>query len=114
MLEEKVREAISKVLNDEGVILCDVVTTQEDGKKVLQIIIDTEGVMDLNLCVKATKIINPLIDNLIDETYDEVDVCSLGEDEEESEECIFDDCECGHECDCSKENKECHCKGDKK
>ena len=60
-MEKKIEEAIEDSLNEEGIELLSVNFGEEDGSKTLFITIDSKNGVDTDLCVKATKIINPII-----------------------------------------------------
>lgn len=76
-MENKVLNLIKEELENENLIVDSVNYVVEDNVKYLRIIIDKEGFVTSEDCVKATKIINPIIDeaNIIDESY-VLDVCS--------------------------------------
>lgn len=76
---DKVKELIEKPLIKENIKLCDVKYVKEGGVYFLRVSIDKEPFVDIDTCVLATEIINPLIDKLDDE-FDEayvLDVCSI-------------------------------------
>ena len=77
-MEEKVKELIEKPLNEENIKLSSVEYVKEGSMYFLRIEIDKEPFVDIDTCVKATEIINPLIDKLEDEFDDAyvLDVCS--------------------------------------
>lgn len=76
-IENKIRELIQDIINENGYMLDDVLYVKEDGMMFLRIVIDKEGVIDLEDCIKVTKLINPIIDkeDPIEENYI-MDVCS--------------------------------------
>lgn len=77
-MEHRVIKLIEKPLRDVNISVCDVKYVKENGMYFLRIIIDKEPFVDIDTCVMATDIINPLIDELEDE-FDEayvLDVCS--------------------------------------
>ena len=64
-MEEKIIEAIKEPLEKENIKLVGVHFGEEDGEKTLFVTIDNEeGVVDIDLCVKATHIVDPIIDSL--------------------------------------------------
>ena len=63
-MEEKVFNAIKAPLNEENIELVGVRFGEEDGEKTLFVTIDSENGVDLDLCVKATHIVDPIIDEL--------------------------------------------------
>lgn len=78
-MEQKVKDLIIDALNDVNIKLCDVLYVKENGVYFLRVIIDKEPFVDVDTCVKATEIINPLIDKIEDEFDDAyvLDVCSM-------------------------------------
>ena len=77
-MKQKVKELIEKPLKEENIKLSSVEYVKEGSMYFLRIEIDKEPVVDIDTCVKATEIINPLIDELEDEFDDAyvLDVCS--------------------------------------
>ena len=85
-MEEKVFNAIKAPLNEENIELVGVHFGEEDGDKTLFVTIDSENGVDLDLCVKATHIVNPIIDALdLDVSEYILDVGSKGVSEDGSE-----------------------------
>jgi len=78
-MENKIKELIEEPLAKIGIEVYKVEFVKEDGEQFLRILLDTEGGIDLETCVKATRIINPLIDkaDLIKDSYI-LDVASRG------------------------------------
>ena len=78
-MEGKVRDLIEKPLNDINIKLCKVEYGKEGSMYFLRVIIGKEPFVDIDTCVKATEIINPLIDKIDDEFDDAyvLDVCSM-------------------------------------
>lgn len=85
-MEKEIFDAIEKPLNDENIKLLGVHFGEEDGEKTLFVTIDNEnGVVDMDLCVKATHIVDPIIDGLNLDIEDYVlDVGSKGVSEDEN------------------------------
>ena len=56
----------------------DVFVSTEEGKQILNIVLDSEEVIDLNLITEASRIINKLIDQnqVLDDDIYEVDIYS--------------------------------------
>jgi len=83
-MEEKIINAIKEPLENENIELVGVHFGEEDGQKTLFVTIDSENGVDMNLCVKATHIVDPIIDSLNLEIEDYVlDVGSKGVSEED-------------------------------
>lgn len=79
---EKIRNLIEEPLNKEKIDVVDVFFEDEEGVKNLVIVIDKKPYVDIDTCVLATHIINPILDDadLIEDTY-VLDVCSKGVEE---------------------------------
>ena len=73
----KIRELFEQVIVDNGYILDDVLYVKEDGMNFLRVIIDKEGIITVDDCVKVSKLINPILDeeDPIEDKYI-LDVCS--------------------------------------
>ena len=77
-MEQKVRELIEKPLQELLIKVDEVEYVKEGSIYFLRIVIDKEPFVDIDTCVKASEIINPLID-VLDEEFDDsyvLDVCS--------------------------------------
>lgn len=79
---DKIKNSIEEPLKKEKIDIVDVYFEEEDGVKNLVIVIDTKPYVDIDTCVKATHIINPILDenDFIKEAY-VLDVCSKGVEE---------------------------------
>ena len=75
----KVRKLIEGPLSKEKITVVDVLLEYENGVKNLVIVIDKKPYVDIDTCVLATKIINPILDkeDIIEDSY-VLDVCSKG------------------------------------
>lgn len=63
-MEEKVRSLIEKTITDNGYLLDEVLFIKENGNDFLRIVIDKEGYVNVNDCVKVNDLIDPIIDNI--------------------------------------------------
>ena len=70
-MDEKVKRIIGDSLNDLNLKIDSVKYEKENGVNYLRICLDSDDTIDLDLIVKATNIINPLMDkeNIINEEY---------------------------------------------
>lgn len=77
MIEDKVKNLIEGIINDNNYILDSVEYIKEDSNMFLRVIIDKSGIIDIDDCVYVSKLINPILDkaNIIDDSYI-LDVCS--------------------------------------
>jgi len=84
-MEEKIINAIKEPLEKENINLVGVHFGEEDGQKTLFVTIDSEKGVDIDLCVEATHIVDPIIDSLDLDIEDYVlDVGSKGVSEDEN------------------------------
>ena len=78
-MNDRVSKLIEEPLKEKGIKLCKVEYVKEGTVYFLRVVIDKEPFVDVETCVSATEIINPLIDAIEDE-FDEtyvLDVCSF-------------------------------------
>lgn len=76
-IAEKVRPLIEPVIKENGYLLDEVEYVKEGSTYFLRVIIDKEGFIDLDDCVKVSDLINPLVDEMdfLKDHYT-LDVCS--------------------------------------
>ncbi len=77
---DKVKELIEEPLKKENIFLDNITYEKEGSNYFLRIIITSEKGIDLDECIKATNIINPILDaneEIIENQYI-LDVCSKG------------------------------------
>ena len=76
-IAERVTDLIKDKVEKEGYILDSVEYVKEDGNYFLRVIIDKNGIIDIDDCVTVTNIINPMLDDIdyITDSYI-LDVCS--------------------------------------
>ena len=79
-MEEKIRELLEGVIEENGYTLYKVEYVKENNMMFLRLYIDKEGIMDIEDCVTVSNLVNPILDEAdpIDESYI-LDVCSKGE-----------------------------------
>lgn len=79
---EKIKNLVESPLEKEKIQVVDVYFEDENGVSNLYIIIDKKPYVDIDTCVLATNIINPILDeaDLIEESY-VLNVCSKGGEE---------------------------------
>lgn len=76
-LTEKIREILEPKIIENGYYLKEVIYEKEDKNYFLRLVIDKDGIIDLDDCVKVTHLVNPILDekDIIEENYI-LDVCS--------------------------------------
>lgn len=77
VISKKIKELIKSPIKESGYILDEVLYVKEDGNYFLRVIIDKNGIIDIEDCVKVTRIIDPILDDVdyITDSYI-LDVCS--------------------------------------
>ena len=77
MKEQKTRQLIEKPIEESGYRLDEVIYEKEGSIYFLRVIIDKNGIIDVDDCVNVTNIINPILDSIdfINDSYI-LDVCS--------------------------------------
>lgn len=85
-IASKVKDLIENSINKNGYILDEVLYVKEDGNYFLRVVIDKNGIIDVEDCVTVTRIIDPILDtvNYITDSYI-LDVCSKEKGCEEDE-----------------------------
>ena len=77
-MKEQVSELVNESIKELGVFVSDAYISEEEGKKVFNIELDSEEIIDLNKITDASRIINKIIDKnagLLNDA-DELDIFS--------------------------------------
>ena len=76
-IAKKVKELIEETINKNGYILDEVLYVKEEGNYFLRVVIDKNGIIDVEDCVVVTRLIDPMLDTIdyIKDSYI-LDVCS--------------------------------------
>ncbi len=77
-MKEKIESLVNSDIKDLNVFVDDCFTSVEENKKILNIVLDSKEVIDLNKITEASRIINKKLDssNLISDDIYEVDIYS--------------------------------------
>lgn len=75
MIEKKVYELINDEVKKLGVVVDEVRYEKEGSNYFLRVIIDREVPVDIDTCVKVTKVINPIIDE--SDFIDKIDILEV-------------------------------------
>lgn len=77
-MKEKISVLVNEKIQELNVFVDDAFVSEEENKKILNIVLDSQEVIDLNLITEASRIINKLIDDngLLDDDIFEVDIYS--------------------------------------
>lgn len=76
-IASRVKELIVETINKNGYVLDEVLYLKEDGNYFLRVVIDKNGIIDVEDCVTVTRLIDPILDTVdyITDSYI-LDVCS--------------------------------------
>ena len=76
-MEIKIRKLLEEAVLEAGFKIDEITYQKEEGNNVLRIVIDKDGIVNLDDCIAANKVINPILDEAdpINESYI-LDVCS--------------------------------------
>jgi ribosome maturation factor RimP len=77
-MKTKVKELVDEKIKDLNVHVDDAFISEEEGKKIFNIVLDSDEIIDLNRITDASRIINKIIDSneYILEDSDELDIYS--------------------------------------
>ena len=77
-MKEKIADLVNDKIKDLNVFVDDAFTSTEEGKKIFNIVLDSEEVIDLNRITDASRIINKIMDEneSLLEDADELDIYS--------------------------------------
>jgi ribosome maturation factor RimP len=86
-MKKQVQELLNDSIKDLNVFVDDAFISEEEGKKVYNIVLDSEEVIDLNKVTEASRIINKIMDtnNNLSEDIDELDIYSKEKGVDENE-----------------------------
>ena len=77
-MKEQIAELVNEKIKELNVYVDDAFTSTEEGKKIFNIVLDSEEIIDLNRITEASRIINKIMDaneSLLDDC-DELDIYS--------------------------------------
>ena len=76
-MKEKISDLVDNSIKELKVFVDDAFISEEEGKKIFNIVLDSDEVIDLNKVTEASRIINKIMDssNLLD-SVDELDIYS--------------------------------------
>lgn len=77
-MKEKIESLINEDIKDLGVYVDDAFISTEEGKRIFNIVLDSDDIIDLNKITDASRIINKIMDSNEDvlDDCDELDVYS--------------------------------------
>lgn len=83
-MKEKISSLVNDSIKDLNVFVDDAFISEEEGKKIFNIILDSDEVIDLNKITDASRIINKIVDSNLEvlEDSDELDIYSKEKGEE--------------------------------
>lgn len=77
-MKEKIAKLVDEAIKDLNVFVSDAFLSTEEGKKIFNIVLDSEEIIDLNRITEASRIINKIMDKdeSLLEDADELDIYS--------------------------------------
>ncbi len=77
-MKEKVEELLNSKIEEFGIYVSDAYYEEVEGKKIFNIEVDSDKVIDLDLITEASRVINEVMDNTeeVAKDYDELDIYS--------------------------------------
>ena len=83
-MKEKIAKLVNDDIKDLNVFVYDAFISEEEGKKIFNIVLDSDEVIDLNKITDASRIINKIVDSNEEvlEDCDELDIYSKEKGEE--------------------------------
>jgi len=75
-LKTKISELVNESIKDLNVFVDDAFTSEEEGQKILNVVLDSDEIIDLNRVTEASRIINKIIDEH-EELLKDVDVLDI-------------------------------------
>ena len=83
-MKDKISELVNDKISDLNMFVDDAFISEEEGKRIFNIVVDSDEVIDLNRVTDASRIINKIIDSNPDvlDDCDELDIYSKEKGEE--------------------------------
>ena len=83
-MKEKISSLVNESIKDLNVFVDDAFISEEEGKRIFNIVLDSDEVIDLNKITDASRIINKIVDSNEEvlEDCDELDIYSKEKGEE--------------------------------
>lgn len=83
-MKDKIKNLLDNSIKDLNVFVYDAYTSTEEGKKIFNIVLDSDEIIDLNKVTEASRIINKIMDenDSLLEDADELDIFSKEKGEE--------------------------------
>ena len=83
-MKDKIKNLLDDSIKDLNVFVDDAYTSTEEGKKIFNIVLDSDEIIDLNKVTEASRIINKIMDenDSLLEDADELDIFSKEKEDE--------------------------------
>lgn len=75
-MKDQIKELVDDSIKEFNVFIDDSFIEHQEGKKILNIVVDSEDIIDLNRITDVSRVINDIIDDKLDLDVDEVDIYS--------------------------------------
>jgi len=75
-MKDQIKELVDDSIKEFNVFIDDSFIEHQEGKKILNIVVDSDDIIDLNRITDVSRVINDIIDDKLDLDVDEVDIYS--------------------------------------
>lgn len=75
-MRDQIKELVDDSIKEFNVFIDDSFIEHQEGKKILNIVVDSDDIIDLNRITDVSRVINDIIDDKLDLDVDEVDIYS--------------------------------------
>jgi len=75
-MKDQIKELVDDSIKEFNVFIDDSFIEHQEGKKILNIVVDSDDIIDLNRITDVSRVINDIIDEKLDLDVDEVDIYS--------------------------------------
>ena len=86
-MKEKVKKILDPQISKFSCFIDDVYIEQKENRPILNIVVDSTNLIDLDLITEVSRVINKIVDeeNIIKEDFDELDIYSKSKGEDTNE-----------------------------
>ena len=75
-MKDQIKQLVDDSIKEFDVFIDDSFIEYQEGKKILNIVVDSDDIIDLNRITDVSRVINDIIDDKLDLDVDEVDIYS--------------------------------------
>lgn len=75
-MKDQIKQLVDDSIKEFNVFIDDSFIEHQEGKRILNIVVDSDDIIDLNRITDVSRVINDIIDDKLDLDVDEVDIYS--------------------------------------